>query len=165
MANKPSDQVPEIIDPSGLRESLGIGEEASHRAGRLEAYAFEVENKPPSIVNEIVKAYKQDCRELMEKIKRECPFLLQQWVTDYVLSMAYPNYSPSKLDARLEAIFRKEIDSMEKVTPRQAAIKVREAMGSPPRAHPHFLRQAQRKKELLRQQDAYHAKKDRRSKE
>ncbi len=159
MANKPSDQAPEVLDPSGLRESLGIGEEASHRAGRLEAYAFESENKPPSIVNEVVKAYKQDCRELMERIKRECPFLLQQWVTDYVLSMAYPNYSPSKLDARLEAIFRKDLDSMKKVTPRQAAIKAREAMGSPFRAHPHFLRRAQRKKELLRQQDAYQAKK------
>lgn len=158
MANKLSDQAPEMLDPSGLRESLGIGEEASHRAGRLEAYAFESENKPPSIVNEVVKAYKQDCRELMERIKQECPFLLQQWVTDYVLSMAYPNYSPSKLDARLEAIFRKDLDSMKKVTPRQAAIKVREAMGSPLRAHPHFLRRAQRKKELLRQQDAYHAK-------
>ena len=158
MANKPSDQAPGILDPSGLRESLGIGEEASHRAGRLEAYAFEAENKPPSIVNEIVKAYKQDCRELMERIKRECPFLLQLWVAEYVLSMAYPNYSPSKLDARFEAIFRKDLDSMKKVTPRQAAIKVREAMGSPLRAHPHFLRRAQRKKELLRQQDAYHAK-------
>jgi hypothetical protein len=159
VSNKPSEQAPETLNPSGLRESLGIGEEASHRAGRLEAYTFEAENKPPSIVNEIVKAHKQDCRNLMETIKRECPFLLQQWVTDYVLSMAYPNYSASKLDARLEAIFRKDLDSMKTVSPRQAAIKVREAMGSPLRAHPHFLRVAQRKKELLRQQDAYHAKK------
>jgi hypothetical protein len=165
MANKRSDEASQILDPSGLRESLGIGEEASHRAGRLEAYACEAENKPPSIVNEIVKAYKQDCRELMERIKRECPFLLQLWVADYVLSMAYPNYSPSKVDARLEAIFRKEIDSMKTVTPWEAAKRVREATGAPLRAHPHILRKAQRKKELLRQQDAYHAKKDRRPKE
>lgn len=126
--------------------ALGIGEDPAHLAGRLEEYEHTKTQQQLSIATEVIRAYKDEGRAYIKKLAEECPSVLKGWFLDQVVSAAYPDWNPVKMEAEMEHMFIKTEKCLRRFPKTVARMMMNKYRNIPERMFPKYVVMAQRVK-------------------